>query len=114
MDDWKSMLSGLLDSGEIPTVEDNQEADAPEKEVTKEIQKAPLAIILDKKGRKGKTATIIEGFLCDDATVSDIAKQLQKSIGTGGSSRGGEILLQGDCRQAAAKKLQALGYKVKL
>lgn len=71
-----------------------------------------LKVILDRKGRKGKVATIIEGFTLDDEAVADIASELKRKIGTGGSSRGGEILLQGDWREKAAVLLRAKGFKV--
>ena len=70
-------------------------------------------MVVDRKGRKGKTATIIEGFELPDEEVADVAARLKKRLGTGGSSRGGEILIQGDCAVKAAEALRAMGFKVK-
>ncbi|MCM1290795.1 MAG: translation initiation factor [Prevotella sp.] len=107
--DWKDALAGLRN--EVP-----EAAPEPEVEATKknEIQKEPLHILIDRRQRKGKTATLIEGFLCDDSSVKEIAAMLKQKIGTGGSCRGGDILLQGDWRQKAADMLKAMGYKCKL
>lgn len=110
--DWKDALAKLNDSGAIPQVDDEPAAEAaPAKPA---VQKEPLNVLIDRKGRKGKTATIIEGFLCDDSEVEDIAKKLKQKIGTGGSSRDGEILLQGEWKERAATLLRELGFKVKV
>lgn len=71
-----------------------------------------LRVIIDRKGRRGKTATIVEGFTLPDAEVDAIASELKRKIGTGGSSRGGEILLQGEWKEKAADILKAMGFKV--
>lgn len=77
-------------------------------------EKARLDILLDKKGRKGKAATIIAGFTVDDTTVEEIARRLKQRLATGGSSRGGEILIQGDKRREAEAALRALGLKCRI
>lgn len=107
--DWKEALAGLRNI--LPEGEDLS-CDA--EEVGKEVcQKGAVHIVVERKGRHGKTATIIEGFDCDDATLKELAKTLRQKTGTGGSSRCGEILLQGDCREKAGELLRGLGYKVK-
>ena len=58
-------------------------------------------------------ATIISGFECDDEEVKNIAKELKMKIGTGGSARGGEILLQGDWRDKVVEILKTQKFKVK-
>ena len=42
-----------------------------------------------------------------------VAKQLKAACGTGGSAKDGEIVIQGDHREAIAAALQGLGYKTK-
>ena len=68
----------------------------------------------ERKGRGGKEATII---VCPDTMTDDetaeLGAALKKAIGTGGSIRGNEILLQGDRREALRKRLAAMGYRVK-
>lgn len=77
-------------------------------------EKARLDILLDKKGRKGKAATIIAGFTVDDETVDEIARRLKQRLATGGSARGGEILIQGDKRREAETALRAFGLKCRI
>lgn len=109
--DWKDALAAL--GGSLPAGDDSvPEVQAPGDDKTKG-NKGTLHVLLDKKGRKGKTATIIEGFEEDDAAVEELASELKRKIGTGGSARGGEILLQGDWREKAASLLKERGYKVK-
>lgn len=50
--------------------------------------------------------------MTDDETA-ELGAALKKAIGTGGSIRGNEILLQGDRREALRKRLAAMGYRVK-
>ena len=109
MKDWKDMLAGLRT--DVPQADPEAAGDSRPQDDRKEPQN--LHIILDKKGRKGKMATIIEGFTLTDEEVAEIASELKRKIGTGGSSRGGEILLQGDWRSRAAELLRARGFKVK-
>lgn len=106
--DWKDALSGLRE------VLPEEEPEAQEESAaTSGIQREPLHILIDRRQRHGKTATLIEGFLCDEAEVKEIAKTLKQKIGTGGSVRGGDILLQGDWRDKARELLKGMGYKVK-
>ncbi len=108
--DWKETLAALGASGTLPEGDDNyvEEPASPNEPASQ------LKILLDRKGRKGKSATIIEGFNESDEEVAELARMLRQAIGTGGSSRGGEILLQGDRREQAASLLRQKGYKVKV
>ena len=103
--DWKDALSGLLPEDYQP--EEEPAAAAEEK------QNGRLDVVLDRKGRGGKVATIISGFTLGDEAVAQLAATLKKRLGTGGSARGGEILIQGDRVAAVLAALQALGYKAR-
>ena len=107
MTDWKDALKNLQASGTIP-VDDTPEP-APQQPERK--PKGKLHIAVEKKGRGGKTATIVYGFTGTEAELQALASQLRKRLGTGGSARGGEILLQGDRREETARALRELGYK---
>lgn len=109
--DWKDALAGL--KGSVPQAPEEPETEQTTDERAEKIQREPLHVVIDRKQRKGKTATIVEGFLCSDERVAEIAKELKQKLGTGGSSRGGEILLQGDWREKTADYLRQLGFKVK-
>lgn len=71
-----------------------------------------LEISVERKGRGGKTATIVSGF-ATDAEAATTASALKKRLATGGSARGGEVLIQGECRDRVRDALRALGYKTK-
>ena len=102
--DWKDALSGLLPDDYTPEPEA-----APADE--KPTQRGKLTVQIERKGRAGKTATIVSGFTLADDEVSRIASQLKQKLGKGGSARGGEILIQGDCREAVVDALRAMGFK---
>ena len=102
--DWKDSLNALrssLPEGEEPVEESGKVS----------TQKLPvLEIVLERKGRGGKTATIIAGFTCGDDELASIAATLKSKLGTGGSARGSEILIQGDRRSDVRRVLATLGY----
>lgn len=103
------MLSQMrqdLPEGEDIPVNDNV---APE---DKSRKKGKLQIFTEKKGRKGKVATIVAGFECSDDELEDIASRAKRHLGVGGSARGGEILIQGDCRERLADFLRGEGFKI--
>jgi translation initiation factor 1 len=66
------------------------------------------------KGRRGKTVTTISGVPVDDQQLKELAKQLKRRCGTGGSAKDGIIVIQGDHRDTLITELQDLGYTVKL
>ena len=112
MADWKDMLGALR--GELDDPVDDLAPVEGEKPVSKKTPgQPPLIISMEKKGRGGKTATIIEGFLCDQAQLEKVAAEIKKKLGTGGSARGGEILIQGDRRKEVAELLRSMDYKVR-
>lgn len=107
--DWKETLAALKGDPDIPQV---PPTDDDATATTEKNQTDKLHITVERKGRKGKTATIIDGFTCDDGQLQETAKILKQKIGTGGSARGGEILLQGDWKERAAEILRKSGYKL--
>lgn len=111
--DWKDSLASLMaDMPEEETAEIHAEpAETPAPE---SVEKARLDILLDKKGRKGKAATIVCGFTIGDEAVEEVAASLKKRLGTGGSARGGEILIQGDKRPQVEASLRAMGFKCRI
>lgn len=73
-----------------------------------------LRVMLDKKMKGNKKATIITGFVGTSADLADLAKELKNLCAAGGSSGDGEILVQGDGRQKILDYLLKKGYRVKL
>lgn len=111
MNDWQAGLQAFLDSNpDLP-----QGEEVVEQPVEDALSKQPrLDIILEKKGRGGKIATIVTGFTLDDEELAQLASKMKASLGTGGSARGGEILIQGDKRDAVLKFLTKQGYKARI
>jgi translation initiation factor 1 len=68
---------------------------------------------LEKKGRGGKTVTIIRGLQLSPEDLKSLGKTLKTACGTGGTLKDGDIEIQGDHRQKIAEKLRAMGYKTK-
>lgn len=106
--DWKDALLNL----NLPEGDDTPQP-APD-ESTHVPAADQLLVELDRKGRHGKEATIISGFTIPGPEVAKIASQLKSRLATGGSSRGGEILIQGDRRDQVKAILVELGYKPKV
>lgn len=63
--------------------------------------------------RKGKPTTIIKGYTGNDEDFKQLAKELKKYLGIGGSTKNGQIILQGDYRDKIMKYLKDLGMNVK-
>lgn len=110
--DWRDALAGL--AAGLP--DDDKDAVAEAAEDSSDggaTQTTPVHIALERKGRGGKTATIIFGLTIGDDALRDLAADLKRSLGTGGSARGGEILIQGDRVDDCRKLLISRGYKIK-
>lgn len=103
--DWKDSLQSLLAGGSLP------EGEAPETAPEPAPVPGPmkLNVVVERKGHKGKTVTIIEGFDCPDDELRTIASDLKRHLGVGGSARDGEILVQGDRREAVMAWLRGRG-----
>lgn len=76
-------------------------------------QQQQLRVGLDKKSRKGKVVTVIQGFKGKDSDLEALAKQLKQRCGVGGGAKDGVILIQGDFKQKLIDLLSADNYKVK-
>lgn len=73
-----------------------------------------LRIQATRKGRGGKTVTVITGFQASPETLTKLLKDLKAQCGAGGAVRENELEVQGD---HAAKLLQLLvqrGYRAKI
>lgn len=109
--DWKDALSALRGSLDEPK-EDKKEIIIEEAK-SKYLQPTPLTVVTDRKGRNGKTATIIEGFTIQQEEVEEYARKLKQKLGVGGSVRDGEILIQGDYKEQIKNLLQQFGFRTK-
>ena len=65
------------------------------------------------QGRHGKTVTTISGVPLPEAELRELASELKRRCGSGGSAKDGVIEIQGDHRDALVAELVARGYTVK-
>ncbi|NJM96786.1 MAG: translation initiation factor [Phormidesmis sp. RL_2_1] len=76
-----------------------------------------LLVQISRKGRKGKSVTIISGFahggIAGRKTLEALAKQLKAQCGSGGTVKDNTIELQGEHVIKAVSWLVKKGYKAK-
>jgi len=65
------------------------------------------------KGRKGKGVTVITGLSLGADALGDLAGELKRSCGSGGTVRDGVIDIQGDHRDRLVEELRRRGYRAK-
>ena len=107
--DWKERL-GVVYS----TNSDFQyEKDNDQEEETLDPQRQDLRVSIDRKGRKGKTVTLVTGFVGTREDLENLAKMLKSRCGTGGSAKDGEIIIQGDFCEPIIGILTKDNYGVK-
>jgi translation initiation factor 1 len=73
-----------------------------------------LKVQASRKGRGGKTVTVISGFQTQPETLAALLKQLKTQCGAGGTVKENEIEIQGDHSQKLVQVLTGLGYKAKV
>ena len=80
-------------------------------------QPVPARIVaklrMEKKGRGGKTVTVVDGLPRNDAFLKDLCQELKRTCGTGGAVAEGAIELQGDLRERVREVLLKKGLVVK-
>jgi len=72
-----------------------------------------VRLYVDRKGRGGKTVTIIGGLNFSEVEMKDLAKKLKHQCGSGGSIKERKIEIQGDVRDQILPILQKMGLAVK-
>ena len=68
---------------------------------------------VEKKGRGGKTVTVVYDLPKNDAFLKDLGQKLKRTCGTGGAVADGAIELQGDLRDRVRECLSKKGWQVK-
>ena len=73
-----------------------------------------VRLLRDRKGRGGKTVTLIAGLSESTVALTALASDLKRLCGTGGTLRGDFIEIQGDHRERIRTELERRGYTVKI
>lgn len=73
-----------------------------------------LRVRLEKKGRGGKTVTVIYELPENEAYFKKLSKMLKNKCGTGGSFKGDSIEIQGDNKMKVVELLEKEGFQVKI
>jgi translation initiation factor 1 len=68
---------------------------------------------MEKKGRGGKTVTVVYNLPNNAAFLKDLCSELKRACGTGGAVAEGAIELQGDLRDRVRATLMTRGFLVK-
>lgn len=104
--DWKERLNVVYSTNPDFKYESGKEME-PE---TMDKKQQKLRVSIEKKGRGGKTVTLINGFVGTESDLKELGKLLKARCGVGGSVKEGEILIQGEFKQRIIDLLKAEGY----
>lgn len=104
--DWKSRLNIVYSTNPDFRYEEEEE----EEVATPEKRQQKLRVSIEKKGRGGKTVTVVSGFTGSEDDLKELGKLLKTKCGVGGSVKDGDILIQGEFRQQIIDLLKEEGY----
>jgi translation initiation factor 1 len=82
--------------------------------VTKLPKDGIVRLLRDRRGRGGKTVTLIAGLTGSPEELVVLTSELKRHCGTGGTLRGDVVEMQGDVRERVRVELERRGYKVRL
>ena len=102
------------DSNKIAYREFGDEDPDPEDTAELPPNQHKLKIEASRKGKGGKTVTIITGFRVSSDSLNSLTKTLKNQCGAGGAMKDNTIEIQGDHRQKLLEIVTKLGYKAKL
>jgi translation initiation factor 1 len=108
---------GKKTSGDSDSIVYREFGDAIEPDEPESIDVPPnqqqVRIQISRKGKGGKTVTVITGLQHSPEAIGALAKKLKNQCGTGGSIDETSIVIQGDHRPKLLEILVGLGYKAK-
>jgi len=70
----------------------------------------PVRVARQVQGRAGKGVTVVTGLPLDEAALAQLAAELKRRCGSGGTVREGTIEIQGEHRDTLVAELQKRGY----
>jgi translation initiation factor 1 len=107
--DWKDRL------GIVYSTNPDFQYEIPEESAAEPLSpdRQMLRVIIDRKQRKGKSVTLITGFVGSEEDLKALGKLIKSKCGVGGSVKAGEILIQGEWVEKVKNILQREGYRLK-
>ena len=78
--------------------------------ITPDKKEQELKVMIDRKQRKGKSVTLITGFEGNDKDIKELTRELKSKCGVGGTTKNGEILIQGELKDKIYNLLINSGY----
>ncbi len=101
---------GFASSGKAPAKGASTGASkGASKGAASEAKLGRIVVRQERKGRGGKTVTVLQGVTGDRAAF---CKRIKKALGTGARVEGSDIVVQGDQRDSAKAWLEKQGAKV--
>lgn len=107
--DWKERLGIVYSTNS----DFNYDLGGDQEMETLPPEKQNLRVSLSTKHRKGKTVSLVTGFRGKTEDLVKLEKLIKTKCATGGSSKDGEIIIQGDKRELISTLLRSLGYKIR-
>lgn len=104
--DWKDRLNIVYSTNP----DFSYQLDEEEESATVDPKQQKLRVSIEKKGRGGKTVTVITGFIGSEDDLKELGRMLKTKCGVGGAVKDGEILIQGEFKQRIIDLLKAEGY----
>jgi len=85
------------------------------KDVVPNLPTAQQKVIIrhDRKARRGKSVTVIEGIQLPRKEMQSLLKQLKAKLGTGGAIKESSIEIQGEHCNKIMAGLEKIGYRPK-
>ncbi len=105
--DWKSRLNIVYSTN--PDFQYSVENEETETETLPKQQQS-LRVSIEKNHRGGKTVTLVKNFIGTGDDLKDLGRLLKTRCGVGGSTKDGEILIQGDFKSKIIDILKKEGY----
>ena len=109
---WNSPFAALKNL-ELPPTSPRDKTEGPAMASTGQAKnRGRVDIIRQTAHRGGKTVTVVTGFIgIGQAEKEQLAKEMQKACGVGGTVKEGRIEIQGDKRDDVARILSKAGFR---
>jgi len=104
--DWKERLNIVYSTNPDFNYDKGEEVETE----TLDPKQQKLRVSIEKKGRGGKTVTVVSGFIGSEEDLKELGRKLKTKCGVGGAVKDGKILIQGEFKQRIIDLLKTEGY----